>query len=232
MFLDPQIAVIRTDERGPAFYDTVLTRIAGRTEQPEGVLFHFSGMRGPQFLVGTAFSDRAFMQRGFMNYVAPETTGAIVDTGAAIDLERDEYELEHLHVPASVPPSPFQNVPAGGIVAHSSDHMSTRDLYWATVNKGGLFLSETPGLVAHVAFNKGEYVAVFDFWESRAIGEAWYAEKIAAAGDEVTRKLLAGAPWNEGWIDLHSFLVAAPADDPLRDFRRPQGAQMAGRSEI
>lgn len=229
MFLDPHIAMIRLTGDGPAFYDNVMKRIGKREEKPRGIHLHFSGDRGGEFIVGTVFRDRESAEAGFINFVAPETARETAETGNAVDLTRDVYELVHMRVADSVEQSMFGPRPANGlVVAFSENFEVSTETYWELVSNLNWDETFAAGRVAHIAYSDGACVHSLNVWSSRAAGEDWYRGRGRAAYEE-----LEPGKWSEEkmatvWVDLHTFVVTGEPDAPMRDFRR----QTSGPQEV
>lgn len=222
MIIDPHIAVIRISaDDGPALYDAVMQRIAGRADQPQGVLMHYSGVRGGEFLVGTVFRDQAAMFEGFVSFSALESQNVMIETGRAMDLTRDEYPLIRLYVEEGIESHPFSMVPAGGIAASTSDVLKmTPEDYRRLGEETGWFESPIPGRIAHLAYASGEHVTTVEFWESQSAGEQAYRARAHAAYERHHPGELTEQKRVSTWFGLHSFLVSAPAGDPVRGFLR------------
>lgn len=225
--------MIRLASEGPAFYDAVLERIAERDEKPRGIELHFSGARGGEFIVGTLFRDRELANAGFINFVAPETARETAETGNAVDLTRDVYEIIHIHVSDAIEGETFRAAPADGLVASFSDNFQiSTENYWELVGSEDWSDSVAAGRVAHLAYSDGENVHSINFWTSREAGEQWYRQRGISALEE-----LQPGDWSEEkmaatWVDLHTFVVTAEPGSEMRDFRRrgrgPQDSQSGG----
>lgn len=222
VIIDPHIAIIRTSiDHAAPLYEGVMQRIAERSEQPRGVLLHFSTRRDDNFLVGTIFIDSATMLEGFLGFSAPEAQNEMVSSGRAADISRDEYPLERLLVADEVEARPFSFQPAGEIAACSSDAANiTVDVYRSLVAESGQNEAPVPGRLATIAYRVGDAVHAVDFWESRARGQSYYEEHVYPIYEEMRPGLITEETIEKSWMDLHSFIVCAPADHPQRHFMR------------
>jgi hypothetical protein len=227
VIIDPQIAIIRIARQpGADFYDAVMTRVAARAEQPRGVLLHFSAPRADEFILGTVFRDHETMAEGFLRYTATEAQNEMLERGEAVDITRDQFQLERLFVQADVTPESFSLQPVEGVAAMTSDHVSL-DLakYHALADEIGNYKQPVAGRLAHVAYSdKDGMVRLFEFWSSREIGQAWYDEHANSVFERMNPGQLTTEVRDASWLDVHSFLVTPDADDLSRDFvRRASG---------
>jgi hypothetical protein len=230
MLVDPHIALIRTSkDHGAALYEGVMRRVAERSEQPRGVLLHFTTWREDNFVVGTVFSDNATMLDGFIGFSAPEAQNEMVSSGRALDLTRDEYRLERLLVGDEVEAHPFTYVPAGEIAACSSDAAEiTVEVYRKLVQESGQLERAVPGRLATIAYTLGDRVIAVDFWETRERGQHWYEQNIYPTYERLRPGMLTEETIEKSWMDLHSFVVSAPQGDPLRNFVRDADGPVQG----
>jgi hypothetical protein len=221
VIIDPHIAIIRTPEGGQALYDGVMRRVANRAEQPQGVLFHYSAVRGDRFIVGTVFRDNAAMLDGFIGFSAPEAQNEMVATGNAIDLTRDEYPLERMLVSPDVETHPFSLVPAGEIIACTSENAQmTIEHFRTLVRESGQLEAPVPGRLASIAYRVGDYAHAVDFWQTRDQGERWYDERVHPVYEKMRPGRITAETREASWMPLHTFLVAAAPEDSTRDFTR------------
>ena len=222
MLIDPHIALIRTSkEHGPALYEGVMARVAERSEQPRGVLMHFTTWRDDNFVVATVFRDSASMLEGFIGFSAPEAQNEMVSSGRALDLTRDEHRLERMLVADDVEAHPFTFVPAGKIAACSSDAAEISvDVFRKLVEASRQDAAAVPGRLATIAYRFGENVHAIDFWETRERGQKYYEENIYPTYERLRPGLITEETIEKSWMDLHSFVVCTPPGDPLRNFVR------------
>jgi hypothetical protein len=221
VIIDPHIAIIRTPAGGQALYDGVMARVANRADQPQGVLMHYSAARGDRFLVCTVFRDNAAMLDGFIGFSAPESQNEMVATGNAIDLSRDEYPLERMLVSPGVATHPFSLVPAGDIVACSSDRAEmTIEHFRTLVEESGQLEAPVPGRLASIAYRVGDHAHAVDFWETREQGERWYDERVHPVYEKMRPGRITAETREASWMPLHSFLVSAAPEDSTRHFTR------------
>lgn len=219
MITDPHIALIRT-EPDVSFYDRVTRRIAARNDPPRGILLHFSAVSDERLLVGTAFRDPASMVDTFVGYTALEAQNELLESGVSFDLTRDEHPLERLFIEDDVPSQPFGLIAAGEIAAFSSEFVKIDVAeYRALTQKIGSFDGPLEGRIAHVAFSQNEQIHAIDFWATRAAGQAWYDRHAELAAEHIEEAKLPEIV-TAGWIDLHSFFISAPQNDPIRKFYR------------
>lgn len=198
-----------------------MRRVAARSEQPRGVLLHFTTWRDDHFCVATVFSDSATMLEGFMSFSAPEAQNEMVSSGHPMDLARDEYRLERMLVSDEVEAKPFSYVPAGKIAACSSEAAEIKlDVFRKLVEESGQLEEPVPGRLATIAYCLGDVVHAVDFWESRERGQAWYDESIYPTYERLRPGLITEETIEKSWLDLHSFVVSAPLGDPQRHFAR------------
>ncbi|MBJ7459842.1 MAG: hypothetical protein JHD02_11675 [Thermoleophilaceae bacterium] len=207
MIIDPHIAFISTATKlAPELYPAVMARIAARTEQPRGILMHFSTMHSDGFRVGTVFADSDSMLDGFLGFSAPEAQNEMVASGHAADITRDEHSLERLLVSEEVEARPFSFVPSGEIAACSSEPPGVGiEAFRKSVEEAGPVSESVPGRLASIAYREGDMVQEIEFWDSRERGQRWYEEN---------------AHSNQSWLQLNSFVVCAAQDDPVRRFTR------------
>lgn len=222
MIIDPHIAVIRIPvSAGADFYDRVVARIMQRREQPQGILLHFSAVRGEEFIVGTVFRDNASMLEGFLAFSSMESQNEMVEQGLAFDLTRDTYPLLRMYVEHGVAASPFALVPAGGIALCTSDLLTMApDAYRGMGEESGWFESPIPGRIAHLAFETSGHVGTMEFWESREAGQKAYRERAHAVYERHHPGELTDEVLQASWLTPHSFLVTPEPDDQVRKFLR------------
>ncbi|MBJ7355140.1 MAG: hypothetical protein JHC98_09960 [Thermoleophilaceae bacterium] len=222
MLIDPHIALIRTSkDHGASLYEGVLRRVAARSEQPQGVLMHFTTWRDDNFVVGTVFRDSAAMLEGFLGFSAPEAQNEMVSSGRALDMSRDEHRLEKLLVSDEVEARPFTFVPAGAIAACSSDAADISiDVFRKLVEESGQLEQAVPGRLATLAYRIGDKVHAIDFWKDRERGQAWYEENVYPTYERLRPGRITEETIAKSWLELHSFVVCMPPEDPLRRFTR------------
>jgi len=222
MMIDPHIACIRVPrENGSAFYEGVMQRVAARSDQPQGVLLHFSADGPNGFLVGTVFRDSASMTEAFVQYSAPEAQNEMVATGNAVDMTREQYELERIFVEDEVEPEAFSLVPAEGITAFTSELVGPSLASYREISRRGDWYSRSvEGRIAHIAYSTPSGVNATTFWRSRADGERWYEQHLGATLDELEPGKMTPERREASWLTLHSFLVSIPKGDPVRHYTR------------
>lgn len=222
MIVDPHVAVIRvsTDE-GPALYESVMGRIAERSEQPRGVMLHYSTTWLGSFFVGTVFRDSASMHDGFVGYSAPEAENEMVATGLALDMSRHEFQLERLFVEPEVEPLPFSYVPADGVIAFTAEALlPSLETYREIARRPGYFDQPAEGRIAHIAHHSPVGVRLMTFWRSREAGERWNEEHLYGPLRELEPGKLTDDTIEASWLELNSFVVCVAKDDPTRNFVR------------
>lgn len=222
MLIDPHIALIRTSkEHGPPLYEGVMRRVAERSEQPRGVLMHFTTWRDDNFVIGTVFIDNATMFEGFVGFSAPEAQNEMVSSGRPLDLTRDEHRLERMLVADEVEARPLSYVPAGEIAACSSDASDISvDVFRKLVEESGQLEAAVPGRLATIAYRLGDNVHAVDFWENRERGQAWYEENVYPTYERLRPGLITEETIARSWMGLRSFVVCMPPGDPQRRFTR------------
>jgi hypothetical protein len=230
VIIDPHVAVIRVPEAaGPALYDGVMRRVAERSEQPQGVLMHFTTIWSESFIVGTVFRDSASMLDGFIGYSAPEAQNEMVATGRPTDMSRSEFQLERMYVEAAVEPHAFSYVPADGMVAFTSDaFLPSIETYREVSNQQGHFDTPAEGRVAHIAHHSPDGVRLMTFWRSRELGERWNEQHVYGRLSELEPGKVTEEKIDASWLDIVTFLVTVDNADPTRDFVR----ESAGPSRI
>lgn len=222
MLIDPHIALIRTSrDHGASLYEGVMQRVAERSEQPRGVVMHFTTWRDDNFVVGTVFRDSASMLEGFIGFSAPEAQNEMVSSGRALDMSRDEHLLEKLLVSDEVEAKPFTFVPAGAIAACSSDAADISvDVFRKLVEESGQLEQAVPDRLATLAYRIGDNVHAIDFWKDRERGQAWYEENIYPTYERLRPGRITEETIAKSWLELHSFVVCIAPEDPLRRFTR------------
>lgn len=222
MIVDPHVAVIRVStEEGPTLYKSVMARIAQRSEQPQGVMLHYSTTWRDSFFVGTVFRDTASMRDGFVGYSAPEAENEMVATGLALDMSRQEFQLERLYVEQDVDSVPFSFVPAGDIIAFTTEALlPSIETYRELASRPGFFDEPAEGRIAHIAHHAPTGVRSMTFWRNRDAGERWNEANLYGPLSELEPGKLTEETIEASWLELNSFVVCAAKDDPIRDFVR------------
>jgi hypothetical protein len=222
VIIDPHVAVISVSkEHGPALYEGVMRRVAERREQPQGVLLHYTCHWGDAFIVGTVFRDIASMTEGFVGFSAPEAQNEMVETGLAQDMSRQEFRLERMFVEPGVEAQPFGFVEPAGVIAFTTEAiMPSIETYREIARQPGFFDKPADGRIAHIAHISPTGVRVMTFWRSRAQGERWNEEHLYGPLAELEPGKLTEESREAAWLEIDSFLVAAAADDPTRNFVR------------
>lgn len=226
MIIDPHIAVIRTNG-STASYDAVMRRILARDRLPRGVLLHFAGVLNGELQIADSFADADAMSETFAQYTAPEAQNVMLETGAPFDLARDEYELERFVIDPAVADGSYRTG-ADGTIAAISNELAAMDLdgYHALLDQIGWFSDPPAGRLAHLAYNHGGQLRAIDFWESRAVGEPVYFERVLPEFERRFPGQLGNGLFESSWIDVRGFLAMPPGDAVGYDFTRPRSGPL------
>lgn len=216
MIIDPHIAAIRVSaEAGEDFYTDVMRRVLLRSEQPTGLLMHFTESRPDEFVVWTAFRDIDAMTYAFTAFSSVEAQNEMVASGRTYDLKRSEYPIEQIFIDPDYELRPFQLTGIDGLAAIRTRTVTLDlDEYHSLLAATGRFERPVPGLVAHVSYSEEGRVHLIDFWTDRAAGDAWYGEHFAGITRQPTFAELTPQTLAAGWFEPPTFL-ATPALEEL-----------------
>ncbi|MFT4049844.1 MAG: hypothetical protein QM648_08400 [Solirubrobacterales bacterium] len=223
MIIDPQLAVLRS--QAPLdFYDRVTARINRRPVPPRGIALHLAGSFGGELRVISVYRDRASMSESFAAYTAPESSNEMIESGETYDITRDEFELQRLEIPDSVPRSSLMFNKSDPIVAISSELIAyTPEEYREFTASAGWYDAEVAGRLGHLAYETGGQSHAFDIWASREQADEWYRSIGLAQFDDHFPGRRTDEIYEASWIDVRGFAVLAEIDDPIRHFNRADG---------
>jgi hypothetical protein len=223
MQFDPRLTIIRSKEVGTDFYDGVVKRIVSRPQQPNGLLFHFSGTFEDELFVVSVYRDLESATDTFADYTAPEIANEIRASGMARDVARHEFPVESLAIGDVDEFSGFRFTEPGEFRALLFlDESLHRDTYLNTTGTANFPDDWPSGLLFHVAGLVGDRWGIFDVWRGNIDPAPFYRDRIEAAIRARVPSVSPTVGERRHWIELHSLSVdLTEIGDNRRFLREP-----------
>lgn len=224
MIEDPQLALIRTDAVGTAFYDSVMERISRRSRSPHGIVVHFAGICGNELFVVTVYRDASDRTTMFSDFSGPEIANELHESKTRADLTRHEFAVHRLLVADSVEKTAQRPIVEPRSAMFVVDPAMTLEAY-----RKATVLAHFPdrwpeGLLMHMLFSHGKQMSVIDLWTTKEFARPHYTNTVVPSTEQSLGEKLPENQFENGWIDLHALTVNLKPDDPLRDYSSPEFA--------